>query len=259
MDGIGTWKGTNASRQAYTSQILYNVFLSPLSKIPGPWYASITAIPTRLYTTVLRRQAHYCHDLHQRYGPFVRTAPNEVLISDPVAFKEIHRIGGRFYKTKFYRFLNPNKPGEPPYGLFQMTDPVKHAAHRKLLARGFTQAYLRSNWEGTVHKKVELLLTQMKTEAKTTSGEVDLVKWLPLFAGDVVAELMFGEAFHMLERGQQDEMLLRFQRNNRGNMFAYSFPWLYAIVKHIPYPKLQAMFQGALTIKYWKINTLPTR
>lgn len=225
-------------------QILYNVFLSPLSKIPGPWYASITAIPTRLHTTVFRRQSHYCHDLHQRYGPFVRMAPNEVLISDPVAFKEIHRIGARFFKTPFYHFLNPKRPGEAPYGLFQMTDPIRHAAHRKLLASGFTQAYLRSNWEETMHKKVELLLTQMKTEAKTTSGEVDLLKWLPLFAGDVIAEMMFGESFHMLERGQQDEMLIKFQTNNVGNMFAYAFPWLYAILKHIPYPKLQAMFEG---------------
>ncbi|KAM3425241.1 hypothetical protein BST61_g7193 [Cercospora zeina] len=224
------------------AKAFYNVFLSPLRKIPGPWYASITGIPTTIASTAQKRQAHYCHELHRRYGPYVRIAPNEVIISDPVAFREIHKIGTHFYKTDFYKFLNPTKPGEGPYGIFQTTNPAEHSLHRKLLGRGFTQNYLRSNWEGRIQEKAESLIQYIKSDGKQTSGEIDLLKWLPLFAGDVIAELAFGQSFGMMERGKPDEIITH--DSGSGNTFAYAFPLLYQILRWIPHPKIQSAFGG---------------
>ncbi|GIZ42184.1 hypothetical protein CKM354_000546200 [Cercospora kikuchii] len=222
------------------AKIFYNVFLSPLRKIPGPWYNSVTGIPSRFASTVQKRQAHYAHELHKKYGPYVRFSPNEVLISDPAAFREIHKAGTHFYKTDLYKFLNPTKPGEGPYGMFQATDPAQHSRHRKLLGKGFTQNYLRSNWEGRIQEKAESLIQYLKSDAKKSSGEVDIYKWLPLFAGDVIAELAFGQSFGMMERGKPDEIITY----ESGNTFAYAFPLLYQIVRWIPHPRIQSAFGG---------------
>ncbi|KXT16474.1 hypothetical protein AC579_1762 [Pseudocercospora musae] len=221
----------------------YNARLSPLHRIPGPWYASITSIPKKYATAFQKREAHYTYSLVKRYGPFVRTGPNEVVITDPEAFKRIHRIGTRFLKTDLYKYLNPTPPGQAPYGLFQMSDPAAHAARRKLLSRGFTLNSLRTHWEGTVQERIDFAMTSMKKEARTGS-EVDIFKWLPLMAGDIAAMLMFGESFNMLERAQPDPMVARSGVNAAGNALAYNFPILYHILRLIPLPAIQNLFQG---------------
>lgn len=62
---------------------------TPLRKVPGPFLASIT----RLW--VVQKQRSYQRplvdlDLHKKYGPIVRIAPNEVLISSPQAFRIVY-------------------------------------------------------------------------------------------------------------------------------------------------------------------------
>jgi hypothetical protein len=61
------------------STIIYNLFLHPLAKFPGPlagratdWY--------KTYIEVYRQQSmvHLLIDLHEIYGDVVRIAPNEV-------------------------------------------------------------------------------------------------------------------------------------------------------------------------------------
>lgn len=139
--------------------------------------------------------------MHKKYGPYVRIAPDEVLIDDAAAFREIHKIGTHFLKTDIYKFLNPTPPGQPPYGLFQETNPVKHSSRRRMLARGFSLGYLRGHWEATVHERVQAVIKGMKAEATANQGEVDVYKWWPLMAGDVISTLMFGECPQAIERG----------------------------------------------------------
>ncbi|KAF2169453.1 hypothetical protein M409DRAFT_65111 [Zasmidium cellare ATCC 36951] len=226
------------------AQAFYNVFFSPLRKIPGPWYASITGIP-KLYNAIIRRkQSRWSHDMHKKYGQYVRVAPDEVLIDDVVAFREVHRMGTHFLKTKIYKFLNPTPPGQPPYGLFQETDPVRHSNVRRMVSRGFSLGYLRTNWEGTVHERVKAVVEGMKKEAVSNHGEVDIYKWWPLMAGDVISTLMFGECPHAVEQGLDDELIAGYKLNDAGNGFAYSFPYIYHILKWLPIPSLKRAWAG---------------
>ena len=142
-------------------------------------------------------RSQYIHTLHQRYGSIVRLTPDEVSVSDVQSFKEIHRIGGGFVKSPWYLNMSTGGPGSA-LGLFQIPDPKQHAARRKMFARGFSQAHLRSQWEGVVQERVRLAVARIKQEC-ATSGSVDVLKWWMYLAADVSAELMFGESFHMLE------------------------------------------------------------
>jgi cytochrome P450 len=169
-------------------------FFTPLRRVPGPWYASL--VNWRLKVAVLGgARADYVHGLHQRYGPIVRIAPNEVAINDPAGFKEIHRIGSGFLKTNWYEYLNANGPGKCP-GVLNMTNPKDHAARRRLLARGFSQGHIREQWEHVVRERVDLAVSRIKSD--TASGAADVLKWWTYLATDVSAHLMFG--YHQRSR-----------------------------------------------------------
>jgi hypothetical protein len=63
-------------------------YFSPLSDIPGPFLASFTRL-WQIVTLVQGDSVNVFYDLHQKYGPFVRVAPNEVSICHPDAPKQL--------------------------------------------------------------------------------------------------------------------------------------------------------------------------
>lgn len=78
--------------------VIYQRLLSPVAKFPGPFVASITplwkvcALTKRTYhETVLA--------LHKQYGKIVRIGPNELLLSDPAAVREIY-VSPEFLKVR---------------------------------------------------------------------------------------------------------------------------------------------------------------
>lgn len=75
---------------------------SPLAKLPGPKLSILTSLLLKWHELKANRR-EYIHDLHVRYGPVVRVAPNEVSFTSPAAVKEIYCSGGSGYdKTEFY-------------------------------------------------------------------------------------------------------------------------------------------------------------
>ncbi|KAK7984718.1 hypothetical protein PG988_002340 [Apiospora saccharicola] len=225
---------------------------NPLNTIPGAWHAKFTTLPATL-ASLSRQQVQYYHGLHQRFGPYVRTGPNQVFVADIDAYKAIHRVGGRFFKAEFYHYFGPTEAGKPPYGLFQMTDPVAHAQRRKLLGTGFTATSLRREWEVMVQDKVAAAVEGMRGEARRDGGEVDVRKWWNLMASDVVSTIMFGKSFDSLKAGrpgrkqnvvvptdavhlskQKDPWFDEIKIANLAAFGALSFPWLYEVLKRLP-------------------------
>ncbi len=69
---------------------LYQAYASPLRDVQGPWLARLTRFWYARST--YSRQGHKISmDLHKRYGPVVRIAPNEYSIDDFEASKIIYR------------------------------------------------------------------------------------------------------------------------------------------------------------------------
>lgn len=70
-----------------------------LRQIPGPWVARYSPIWRVMF--VWNGNAHEQYrELHTKYGPIVRTAPNVVDISDPSAMFTIYGIGSKFLKVR---------------------------------------------------------------------------------------------------------------------------------------------------------------
>jgi hypothetical protein len=81
--------------------IVYQRIFSPLAKIPGPFWASLTP----LWKLLSFRNGNF-HEtipaLHQKYGKLVRIAPTEVIIADSSAIRQIYSTteGKDFHKVR---------------------------------------------------------------------------------------------------------------------------------------------------------------
>lgn len=137
----------------------------------------------------------------------MRVSPKEIIVADVATFRDIHRIGTPFVKSEYYKYLNPTEAGKPPYNVFAEVNVTAHSKRRRLLARGFSVSFLRSNWEPVVLEKVAFAVERMKVECGQ-DGEVDVLKWWLFMASDVISQLMFGESFDTLKLGHVSEQLL---------------------------------------------------
>lgn len=167
----------------------------PLNQVPGPWYARYTHYVLKLNVLCARRM-YYIEELHKKYGPFVRVAPNEVAVNDLKAFRQIHSMGSGFLKDPWYQSLSL----QPEPGIFSMIDPEQHVTRRRVLARAFSLSSLRENWEPAIHERARIAVQQIKDNAKR--GDVDMLKWWTLMTNDILSYLCFAEKFDMVERGE---------------------------------------------------------
>jgi len=68
----------------YLLQIIYYLFLHPLHNVPGPFLARFSGMWKHI--RYFRSSWHIdTLELHERYGPVARIAPNEVSFVDPRA------------------------------------------------------------------------------------------------------------------------------------------------------------------------------
>lgn len=82
---------------------IYNLFLSPLSAIPGPWYAALSDF--WMTTHVLRlRKCKVVQELFEIYGPVVRIGPNKVVFKDVSTMRSVYTVH-KFDKSSYYKGL----------------------------------------------------------------------------------------------------------------------------------------------------------
>lgn len=159
----------------------YNIFLHPFAKYPGPLLAKTSKAWSR-YGNLQGRKCHRIHAAHQRYGPIVRVAPNELSFADPVAVRDIYANDAFVKEESFYRA----KRVFHEEMLMSFRDPEAHRQRKKLLQRGFSQASMNA-FEPEIDGKIETLMDQWAERARTDGlGRVDVYPWLLWLAFDIV-------------------------------------------------------------------------
>ena len=147
------------------------MYLHPLRSYPGPFLARATVI-------IYQRKSlqGYCHlwiqELHKRYGPVVRIAPNELSFIKPEVWKEVygHRASAFAKSAAFY---GPDAYGNPP-GILRADD-VSHARQRKAVSHAFSDRVLKDQ-EQLLKGYVELLVERF--EGLAASGkQINIVEW----------------------------------------------------------------------------------
>ena len=85
------------------AKLVYNLFLSPLSGVPGPWYAAVSDIWLLLHAARFI-QCDTLHTLFEQYGPIVRVGPRRVVFCDRDTMKSVYCVN-KLHKSTFYMAL----------------------------------------------------------------------------------------------------------------------------------------------------------
>ena len=155
--------------------------MSPLSRIPGPFLASMTEYWLVLIDLAGLRTLKI-HQLHQKYGPVVRVGPHEVSFADQESVNEIYSQQTAFMKAEVYETMSVK-----PLGIFSLRDKGLHSQRRSLLSYAFSQGNL-NNCAPLIHAHVLKLLQRLQEKA---GKPTDVLLLFRLFSLDVVGKPLF--------------------------------------------------------------------
>ena len=171
-------------------KVIYNIYLHPLRKYPGPklWAA------TRLTWTHSMQSGQYhrkLHELHEKYGPVVRIAPDELSYIQPEAWKDIYN-NRNIPKNAVWAGQEEKKH---PVSIVS-TNEETHLRNRRALTGAFTEHAITEH-ASVLEDLISLMITRFKerTEAPTRSTPIDLVAWTNFLTFDISGLLSYGESF----------------------------------------------------------------
>ncbi|KAI1300897.1 cytochrome P450 oxidoreductase [Xylaria venustula] len=176
--------------------IIYARNFHPLSKVPGPWLASVSRvwymmqIATGQTEKTLRR-------LHEQYGPVLRTSPNEVTCAAPEAIKLIYRTQQPLNKTEFYPVWNTQNFSKHR-DVFTETNDKRHSERRRITNHVYSLANILKS-EKYIDLCSEVFIERLENFAASQQA-MDIGQWFQMYAFDVVGELYFGRMFGFMEK-----------------------------------------------------------
>ncbi|KAI0314105.1 cytochrome P450 [Amylostereum chailletii] len=186
---------------------------------PGPWLAKFSDL-WLVWTAAKGRRSDTVRDLHLKYGPIVRLAPNHISISEPAALEVIYAHGNRTTKTDFYDSFTASDPG-----VFNVLDRAAHSRKRKIVSHVFAPKTVLE-FEPHVKEHVTTLIRQWdricEEGAKGKEGGegggwvghsgrawFDCLPWFGYLAFDIIGDLAFGSSFGMLVAAKDSTPIVR--------------------------------------------------
>ncbi|MCJ1251728.1 hypothetical protein MMC30_008965 [Trapelia coarctata] len=181
---------------------LYNLYINPLSRFPGPKLWAVSRIP---YVLSLQRGDFHqvVKRLHDQYGPIVRLGPNELSFTHAQAWQDIyghHQGRTNFPKnTKEWMKATVNET----HSILSANN-ADHSRIRRLLAHAFSDKAMRAQ-EPLIQSYITLLIAQLRKKATASpnhTATVDITEWFNFTLFDITGDLSFGEPFGCLETGK---------------------------------------------------------
>ncbi|KAI0120439.1 cytochrome P450 [Hypoxylon sp. NC0597] len=194
----------------FIGHIFYNLFLHPLRNFPGPVAARATRL-WRAYKILAGDLPQTVKQLHDKYGPVVRVAPDELSFIESQAWKDIYGHHGSYEMAKdpkFYRVLGDHAPDT-----IISADREHHSLLRRQLAHGFSERSMREQ-EPIIGEYVDLLMRRLEEHSENGQKALDMRNWFNFTTFDVIGNLGFGSDFGCLEK-------------------SYYHPWVGAILQEL--------------------------
>ncbi|KAK0614628.1 cytochrome P450 [Immersiella caudata] len=163
----------------------YRIFSHPLSRIPGPLLAKCSSIWLH-YQVYVGNECTAIRQLHEKYGPVVRIAPNEVDIADGDAIAPVYGARTDLVKSPCYSKFTLD--GHTTV-FATLTSPGR-AGRLKAVTSLFSQTSVRES-KTAMDECVAEFVARLKTEA-STQRPVDILNLAEAFATDVTTASLFG-------------------------------------------------------------------
>ncbi|KAF2747656.1 cytochrome P450 [Sporormia fimetaria CBS 119925] len=137
-------------------------------------------------------------ELHRKYGPLLRIAPNEVSVSDPAAIPHIYRHQNPLIKSDFYAAWSSGNAISNQPDLFSAVDEKWHAHLRRILNPVYALSNIIKN-EQHIQNCTSMFVQKVRGFAERKEL-MNIGDWAQMYTFDVIGELMFGEPFGFLEK-----------------------------------------------------------
>ena len=179
------------------AKVIYNIYLHPLAKYPGPKLCAVSSIPVA--SAQLKGKLHnFTKKLHDRYGDVVRISPSELSFISAAAWNDIYaRRNGKPALARDKTFFNDMLVGQDT---MTMADDAKHARLRRAMNPAFAPRALAAQ-EAIIQKSITLFLNRVH-DLSVQGSLVDLRLWYNYVTFDVIGDLAFGDSFGCLENSK---------------------------------------------------------
>ncbi|KAL9598532.1 MAG: hypothetical protein Q9219_004434 [cf. Caloplaca sp. 3 TL-2023] len=176
---------------------LYNLYWHPLSRFAGPTAFACSHLPY-VYHHVTGNLAAKFLELHDRYGPIVRTAPNELSFNGPDAWNAIYNDRGQNSAVFPKNYDNFNETRNQISKSLFIAGKDDHPRMRKVLNLAFSEQALRDQ-EPRIQSHARSLIKQLEADARRGDGVIDINTWYNFAAFDIIADAALGQPFNTLE------------------------------------------------------------
>ena len=185
--------------------LIYNVYFHPLRNFPGPLLNRASKLPWAIMHVVGNKPHHY-QDMHDKYGPVIRAAPDMLDFTDPQAWKDIYGFrtdekGNHMEMPKARVFYNAT--GVP--NNIVNADSFEHSQIRRAISNGFSEKTLREQ-EPIIMRHIEYLIQQLKEKSEGGKKAVEMEKWYVWTTFDIVGDLVFGQDFGSLSSAAHSKL-----------------------------------------------------
>ncbi|KAF3037521.1 hypothetical protein E8E12_007436 [Didymella heteroderae] len=138
------------------------------------------------------------HAMHERYGPIVRVAPDELSFIDHEAWKDIYS-NRNIHKDATW---TGNEEKDHPISIVS-TDEATHLRNRRALTGAFTEHAVAEH-APILEDLVKTMMQRFKEaiDASSRCATLNVVDWLNWLTFDISGVLSFGESFDSVKSGR---------------------------------------------------------
>lgn len=216
---------------ALVTPIIYNVYLHPLSRFPGPWYATSFSVVGAVIS-IKKLEPRFLTYLVKKYGTDrpIRISSNMLLFPKPSAIKDIYWDPKCNNKSGLY---GTGALGPP--ALFSTLDGDEHKALRRALSNApWTIGQLKNTWEQRFDQQVNLFVGKMSEHA-ANKRVVCLSDKVAEFAADIMSMISFTNAFGCVKNQRDEKDILTNWRKGLDFLgFAARFRFFRNVVLRLP-------------------------
>ncbi|KAL6703855.1 hypothetical protein ACN47E_008989 [Coniothyrium glycines] len=176
---------------AYT--LVYNVYLHPLARFPGPPLAPLSIYWKAYVECVANRSfCHHLVELHERYGHVVRVGPNELHFADPNAYHDIYNNKNRWDKeARLYKSFNEDRSS------FGFLTYAEAKTRKDVLSRSFSPSAIEGA-EGLCIELTKALCAAFERQSKASQTS-DLSFAFKCMSMDMITTFCFGKPIHAVD------------------------------------------------------------
>ncbi|KAL3427893.1 cytochrome P450 [Phlyctema vagabunda] len=220
--------------------IVYRIYFSPLSHIPGPKLAAATQLYEFYFNVIKHGKFIFkVEELHRIYGPIVRINPFEVHIDDPEFHDTIYSSSEPRDKAQWHTQWQPQRlSGQAT------ADHDQHRPRRAALNPFFSKRQIQK-FAPFIQSRMDLCCHQLQKTFEGTDKVISIGDVFSCFTIDIINEFVFANPSNFLENSDLISPLSKALSGFcHGTHYYMYFPWLAGMMKIMPRALVYLMDPG---------------